>query len=330
VNLLGGKSVNGNPILFPYDDSVEYHIYWDILNAKDYDVPQNRERVFIVGIRDDSDNNFRFPTPQRLSKNLKDILETSVDDKYFLSQTTIQNLIEYDTRQKENGNGFGTKFHSTDGIMSSLKVGGGYCDDLIKTEIENCKYGLNTCMNHQYGLCVSCQDGDNYELDYSNEDNDGFEVRVKSATSKGYEQATIGDSINFNATNSETRRGRVGKGVAQILDTFCKQAVVYKDKRLNETLQSNELPSGKPMILDTWNKSIHSESPSLKARHPENNDRKLWDGYKIRRLTPRECFRIMDFPDSFTWTCSDTQAYKQAGNSIVVNVLYKILKNLNL
>ena len=53
-----------------------------------------------------------------------------------------------------------------------------------------------------------------------------------------------------------------------------------------------------------------------------NND------YKIRRLTPRECFRLMDFPDTFTWTVSDSQAYKQAGNSIVVNVLYKILKNL--
>jgi DNA (cytosine-5)-methyltransferase 1 len=48
----------------------------------------------------------------------------------------------------------------------------------------------------------------------------------------------------------------------------------------------------------------------------------------IRRLTPRECFRLMDFPDTFTWPVSDSQAYKQAGNSIVVNVLYKILKNL--
>jgi DNA (cytosine-5)-methyltransferase 1 len=47
-------------------------------------------------------------------------------------------------------------------------------------------------------------------------------------------------------------------------------------------------------------------------------------------LTPRECFRLMDFPDTFTWDVSDSQAYKQAGNSIVVNVLYKILKNLNL
>jgi DNA (cytosine-5)-methyltransferase 1 len=52
--------------------------------------------------------------------------------------------------------------------------------------------------------------------------------------------------------------------------------------------------------------------------------------YKIRRLTPRECFRLMDFPDAFTWKVSDSQAYKQAGNSIVVNVLYKILKQLPL
>jgi len=52
--------------------------------------------------------------------------------------------------------------------------------------------------------------------------------------------------------------------------------------------------------------------------------------YKIRRLTPRECFRLMDFPDTFTWPVSNSQAYKQAGNSIVVNVLAEILKKLNL
>jgi DNA (cytosine-5)-methyltransferase 1 len=63
---------------------------------------------------------------------------------------------------------------------------------------------------------------------------------------------------------------------------------------------------------------------------PHHNTTRLWDGYKIRRLTPRECFRLMDFSDTFTWDVSDSQAYKQAGNSIVVNVLYKILKNLNL
>ncbi len=83
-------------------------------------------------------------------------------------------------------------------------------------------------------------------------------------------------------------------------------------------------------MLDTYNQSIHDECPALKASHAQNNDRRLWDGYKIRRLTPRECFRLMDFPDTFTWPVSDSQAYKQAGNSIVVNVLYKILKNLSI
>jgi DNA (cytosine-5)-methyltransferase 1 len=105
-------------------------------------------------------------------------------------------------------------------------------------------------------------------------------IKIKSATSKGYEEAHEGDSINFSVPSSETRRGRVGKGVAQTLDTSCNQGTM--------------------------------------------------DGFRIRRLTPRECFLLMDFPDTFTWKVSDSQAYKQAGNSIVVNVLYKILKQLPL
>jgi DNA (cytosine-5)-methyltransferase 1 len=59
-------------------------------------------------------------------------------------------------------------------------------------------------------------------------------------------------------------------------------------------------------------------------------DNVVVDNYKIRRLTPRECFRLMDFPDTFTWPVSDSQAYKQAGNSIVVRVLEKIINNLPL
>src|SRR5690625_1187282 len=68
IDLLGGKSINGSPIMFPNDDSVKYHIYYKVLNSKDYNVPQNRERVFIVGIRDDADNNFHWPKPFPLEK----------------------------------------------------------------------------------------------------------------------------------------------------------------------------------------------------------------------------------------------------------------------
>jgi DNA (cytosine-5)-methyltransferase 1 len=107
--------------------------------------------------------------------------------------------------------------------------------------------------------------------------NKGEGIKVKSATKSGFETAKEGDSINFSVPNSETRRGRVGKGVAQTLDTQCNQAIVQD---------------------------------------------------QIRRLTPRECFRLQDFPDSFTWPVSDSQAYKQAGNSITVAVLYNIVTKL--
>lgn len=277
VNMLGGKSINGNPVLFPFEDSVPYHLYYDVLNAKDYGVPQNRERVFLIGIRDDNDNNFRFPKPERLTKSLKDVLEDKVDEKYFLSERMISYLESNSDKQKENGNGF--KFNPTAGnkIANAVttKAGQRMDDDFIR---------IGTWRTH--------------------EDGRGF---------RGVEDG------NCPTIPARAREDGSGQPVIQ-----------YNDKRLNETIVKNNLPIGKAMMLDTYNKSIHEECPTLKKHHAENGDRRLWDGYKIRRLTPRECFRLMDFPDTFTWTCSDSQAYKQAGNSIVVAVLARIISNLNL
>lgn len=237
INMLGGKSVNGLPVLFPVDEAVPYHLYWKVLNAKHHGIPQNRERVFLIGIRDDKDNKFQFPKDEHLSKRLKDVLENDVDDKYFLSDETIERILNW----KSNQNPFKDNLY------------------------ENHNEDIMTCL-------LARGDGNEHA---------GMKLlKIKSATSKGYEEAREGDSINFSVPSSETRRGRVGKGVAQTLDTSCNQGTLMKDR--------------------------------------------------IRRLTPRECFRLMDFPDTFTWKVSDSQAYKQAGNSIVVNVLYKILKQLPL
>jgi DNA (cytosine-5)-methyltransferase 1 len=283
VNMLGGKSVNGVPVLFPYDDSVPYHLYWQVLNAKNHGVPQNRERVFLIGIRDDADNRFQFPREEHLTKRLKDVLEDAVDDKYFLSEKMIEYISSTGTKD----------FY--------------YKPEFLSNESEFAK-PITTKQIHRAGTT-------NY-------------LKIKSATAKGYEEAREGDSINFSVPNSETRRGRVGKGVAQTLDTGCNQAVIYNCKRLNETIAKNELPKGEPKAIDTYNQKVQDNAPTL--TEPHHNTTRLWDGYKIRRLTPRECFRLMDFPDAFTWKVSDSQAYKQAGNSIVVNVLYKILKQLPL
>lgn len=93
LDMLGGKSINGNPVIFPRQDSTPYHIYYKVLNAKNYGVPQNRERVFIVGIRDDIDNNFSFPKEIPLKKRLKDVLQDNVDEKYYLSDKMINSFI---------------------------------------------------------------------------------------------------------------------------------------------------------------------------------------------------------------------------------------------
>lgn len=222
VNMLGGKSVNGSPVLFPHEFSVPYHLYSKVLNAKDHGVPQNRERVFLIGIRDDLDNFFRWPLEEHLTKRLKDVLEDEVDDKYFLSEKFINYLENHKKMHKDLGNGFGfvdgSKLDISMAITTKYGTRG---TDMFLSSIK-CKYAFHTCGNLNY-LCNSCDDGDNYE--YLQKEND----------------------------------------------------------------KSN-----------------------------------------YRKLTPRECFRLMDFPDTFTWPVSDSQAYKQAGNSIVVNVLYKILKNLPL
>jgi len=280
VNLLGSKSVNGNAVMFPHEDSVPYHLYWQVLNAKNHGVPQNRERVFLIGIRDDEDNSFRFPIDEHLTKRLKDVLEEDVDDKYFLSEKMINGFLAHNKRHIEEKGQDGFNWKPKD-----------------ETQIANC-LRANAALNAT--------------------DNS---IKIKSATSKGYEEATEGDSINFSVPNSETRRGRVGKQVAQTLDTACNQGVI----QLNKSKESGgQQPYQQNRIFD-----INGISPAILANLGGDRNHNIND-YRIRRLTPRECFRLMDFPDTFTWPVSDSQAYKQAGNSIVVRVLEKIINNLPL
>jgi len=282
LNLLGGKSINGLPVLFSHEESVPYHLYWKVLNSKNHGVPQNRERVFLIGIRDDHDNQFRFPVEEHLTKRLKDVLEDSVDDKYFLSEKLLSYFEDHKQMHKERGNGF--KFEPHD-------------------EGTNVSNAIST-------KCKSRQT-DPY-------------IKIKSATAKGYEEATEGDSIALAHPNSDTRRGRVGHGVAQTIDCSANQGVWIADYRADEGLRIR-----KDGISPCMTSSMR-DSPEWNPKAGTRNPPLIGNEFKIRRLTPRECFRLMDFPDSFTWTVSDSQAYKQAGNSIVVNVLYKLLKNLPL
>ena len=141
-------------------------------------------------------------------------------------------------------------------------------------------------------------------------------ILVKEATKQGYAVADVGDSINFSHPNSKTRRGRVGKNIANTLLTSDEQCVV-----LPQIIQK---PHG-------FNKGgVHNIAPTLtKSSYQENNFLKT-EGVSIRKLTPRECWRLQGFPD---WAFdkaqevnSKSQLYKQAGNSVTVNVIEEIAK----
>ena len=267
LDMLGGKSVNGNPVIFPREDATPYHIYYKVLNAKNYGVPQNRQRVFIIGVRDDLDNTFHFPKPFHLVKRLKDVLEIKVEKKFFLSEKMIKNIMTPATEKWQSGK--------------------------MEIDLDIARPITATC--HK----MHRADTDNY-------------ITVKSATKKGYEIATENDSINLSQPNSETRRGRVGKEVAQTLDTACNQAVIIDS--------TNDFGEDKKRIYTETSPTLRSSRFGLETI----------TNSKIRRLTPRECFRLMDFPDTFKMPCSNSQMYKQAGNSIVVNVLAEIINRLNL
>jgi DNA (cytosine-5)-methyltransferase 1 len=271
INYLGGKSVNGAPTIFPTDEAVPYHIYWKVLNAKNYNVPQNRERVFIIGIRDDEDNHFTWPKEVHLIKRLKDMLDNDVDDKYFLSEKNIENLINYNERQVENNRGFSAKFRDVENIeiMDALKCGGGGKDDLIK---------IGTWRTHKDG--------------------------------QGFREIEDGNCPTIPARAREDGSGQpVVMQLNPSLESGGKQP--YQQNRIYD---SNALCPALNAGQQTWGGNIVT----------------LPNDSKIRRLTPRECFRLMDFPDTFDFSVvSDSQAYKQAGNSIVVKCLELIINKFN-
>lgn len=170
-----------------------YNNYWQVLNAKDYGIPQNRERVFIISIRKDIDKGFTFPHPIPLELRLKDILEDNVDEKFYLSDEAVSKIANVPNK------------NTTCLLKKQAKE--------FYKETET----ANTLMARDY-------------KGFGNQEFNAV-IEVREATKKGYAEAYPGDSINLEQPNSKTRRGRVGKEVAQTLTTSCNQAVVVPSEK---------------------------------------------------------------------------------------------------
>jgi len=121
----GGGTQNGQISLDVMDDGLGYHIYWKVLNTKNFGIPQNRERIFIVGFKDFRE--FTFPKEIPLELKLKDILEDEVNEKYYLSEKMIESFSNHKERHKEKGTGFQWNPKSGEDVANCLRANAALC-----------------------------------------------------------------------------------------------------------------------------------------------------------------------------------------------------------
>ena len=245
-----------------------YNSYYKVLDAKDYGVPQHRERVYTVSIRKDIDNgNFVFPEPMELKLRLKDVLEDEVEEKYYLSE----NGINYFYKQ----------------AMNRGEVLEEYKDKRIITVA----HGQSKGSNHKLEISPKL------DTQFSNNWRGVIlepKLLIKNATKKGYDEATDGDSVNLQYPESTTRRGRVGHGVSQTLMANDSMGVVLKSKdiRLKSLVDKTKFEEGKVLNMDLYNQKTN-EDISQCLTEPHHNTQRVFDGFRIRKLTPKECWRLM-------------------------------------
>lgn len=363
-NLTGKKFKEQFQIVLDSLEEAGYNNYWKVLNLKNFGIPQNRERVFIVSIRKDVDTGFfQFPEGFPLELRLKDMLEDEVDEKFFLSEKAIAGFIRRKECNEAKGNGFG--WHPTDGsgVAKTIQTSGGLRQDNNFIEV----FDLYNSKQIDPDICGTITTGCSR--------NGSGTFLIREATKKGYAEAVEVDSINFEQPNSKTRRGRVGHGVAQTLTTSPQQGVVVAEEP--KVKQIGNLMPSKTRDNPNQGRLYDKEGlcPTLGAMQGGNrqpfivedkgtDENKITAGTstkRIRKLTPKECFRLMGFTDLDFLSAktgsrtlaeellkkfpnhngirimteaeriskmSNTQLYKQAGNSIGVPVIEYIIKAL--
>lgn len=233
-------------------DELGYKYFFQVLNAKDYGIPQHRERVFVVGFKDHSVE-FCFPKPIPLEHKMQDFLEDYTASKYYLKEKGVKFVTSSKNRLK--------------------------------------RY---TQINGEIALCQKANQQFNWHGDFifeeqlNNNDFDEFLFNVNSVEEKYY----LSDKVKNYVLSSGTK-------------TF-------------KTSTKTDLEIARPLLQ------------SMHKMHRAGVDNYVTHTGRIRKLTPKECLRLMGFRDDFKQVISDTQMYRQAGNSIVVDVLIAILKQMDI
>ena len=327
-----------------------YDAEWQVLNSKDFGVPQNRERCFLIGHLRGRSSSKVFPVERAdgensVSLNLFGCLNgrNSQRDRVYSSEGLAPTI---STKPGENTEPkvpiiFDTSRIGQDGKAREYE---GICPTLTSRDYKEprsvgvvCNVnpsgkGMNGNVYDSNGVSPSLttnkgegnkiaipvltpdraekrQNGRRFKDDgepmftLTGQDRHGIAVEVKEATKQGYAECRVGiDSVNFSMSNSKTRRGRVGQEIANTLDTSCNQGIFVQ--------VSEEL-----VVYAVWYEKYQCY-------------------IAIRKLTPKECFRLQGWSDDYfekaQFVNSDSQLYKQAGNGVTVNVIQEIAERMKI
>lgn len=240
----GGKTWKKMQQVF---SELDYSFSWKVLNARDYGVPQNRERLFVVGFRNDLDLDVEFSFPQaiELEKKMQDFLLDNAPGGYFLPEKGV----DFVTSEKN----LSKRFTQIDG------------------EVQLCQK-----KNQQF----------NWHGDFVFQSEEDAEKNHIPDLEKYY---------------------------------------------LSEKVRKYVLSTGTKNFYSKPETDLEVARPLLTTMHKMHRagvDNYVTTDGRLRKLTPRECLRLMGFSDSFKIVVSDTSMYQQAGNSIVVDVLIHIMEQI--
>jgi len=385
----GGGTLNGQIGLDSIDNGLGYHVYAKVLNSKDYGIPQNRERIFLVGFKEFRE--FRFPKKMELELRLKDLLEKEVDEKYYLSDKMIKSFTNHKERHEEKGTGFKWQPKTGDDIANCLRANAALCPTDNTVIVSHSLFPRTSKTGKGGSGHLSKTDGTSYCVDTGC--SQGVEViqlnpPKESGGKQPFQQNRVYDS-NGVAPCLDTESGRRNIQVSEIVRLEDLKLIVsnrtnetplevnqfLKDNKkgtINDIAKALGLPKTKVEhyfridksraipCVDDWfklkthlgfsdkydkqvteiTKDISTFESSSRLYSSEGISPTLQtseQGYyktnkRIRRLTPLECWRLQGYTDEqfnkAQKVNSDTQLYKQAGNSITVDVMVELFKKI--
>lgn len=351
-----------------------YNTYWKVLNAKNYGIPQNRERVYLIFIRKDLDNGqFKFPEPFDNGIRLKDILEDEVDEKFYLSDNKVQKFLNnfnqselpVTTRNSDISATVRASYYKNGSrnICENIEKGNGY-EGIV--ESNNTKFLGN--VNHpEFGTgdAGGVWDSENISPTLTAMQGGGRQPHIMCGVDKSNnnpEIITNANCITAREDRGVSNRKKEGTAVLECVGNVNPSGKgmngnVFSSEGLAPTITTNKGEGSKVLISQATKQGYiecevggvadlsYPNSKTRRGRVQENGTIsptitatetgicKIESPIRIRKLTPKECFRLMGFSDqdfnaAKNAGISNSQLYKQAGNSIVVDVLYYIYVEL--